>query len=308
MIWGGIDHERISLDESTCWAGEPSSKNNRPDGPRMVQQIRREMFEGNLIEAYSMAKGITGRKLNYGTNLPLGNLRLDFSHPDGDVHDYRRDLNLDTAVASVSYRVGQASFRRQVFASNPDHVIVVRLSCDRPSCLSCRISLDGAENPFGTRTHGHDTILLDGQAYETIHSDGKTGVSFHGRLQVVARGGETSAEDGRILVDGADTVILVVGLGTTFDGNDPVQACRGQVETAMARGYSSLLRDHVADHQQLFRRVVLDLGPSPHPELPTDERVKLVSRGRTDPHLSALPDVGMVRGTARCITFALSVQ
>jgi alpha-L-fucosidase 2 len=181
----------------------------------MVQEIRREMFKGNLIEAYSMAKGITGRKLNYGTNLPLGNLRLDFSHPDGDVHDYRRDLNLDTAVASVSYRVGQASFRRQVFASNPDHVIVVRLSCDRPSCLSCRISLDGAENPFGTRTHGHDTILLDGQAYETIHSDGKTGVSFHGRLQVVARGGETSAEDGRILVDGADTVILVVGLGTT---------------------------------------------------------------------------------------------
>ena len=288
MVWGVIERERFSLDESTCWAGEPSLENNDPSGPQVVRQIRQALFRNEIDQAERLAEGITGSKLNYGTNLPLGNLFIEFPHSESEITGYRRELDLDRAISGVTYLQGQDAYRRQAFASHPDQVIVVRLSCDRPEGLSCRVVLDGAENPFETRTEGADTIILDGQARETTHSDGKTGVAFHGRVRVIASSGTTMADSKGIVVQDATAVTLLIALGTTFDGAEPVAICERQIQAAASKSYQDLLSDHVADHQGLFRRVDLDLSLSPHPDWPTDARVRAVDKEHTDPQLAAL--------------------
>ena len=289
MVWGGVAEERISLNESTCWSGEASLENNNPDGPKIVAEVRKDLFDGKCAEAEEKAQALTGRKGNYGTNLPAGNLRLRFpAVGKEEISGYRRGLDLDTAVATVEYRAGRALHRREVFASNPDQVIVIRLTSDRPGGVSFEASLDGADQPHKTRAEAGDTLLLDGHAYETTHSDGKTGVAFHGRLRALSAGGSISARGDRLVVENADSAVLLLAMGTTFDRNDPMATCKNQIDAAAGKPFDVLRGAHIADHQRLFRRVSVSLGPSPNPGLPTDERLEAVRTGGTDPQLTAL--------------------
>jgi len=289
MVWGGVEQETIGLDEITCWSGEPSLENVNPEAKFLLPQVRALLFQEKFVEAEPLVQKLVGRKLNKGTHLPFGNLLLYFRHAPGQPQDYRRTLDLDRAVATVSYRVGDTSFRREILASHPDQVIVIRLTADRPKQISFEATLVGGQ-VGQSRPEAPDTLLLDGHAYEPLHSDGHTGVALHGRLRAIAEGGRVLVRDGdaRLMVDNANAVTLLIALGTTFGGKDPVALGRQQIETAAARPYAELCRRHVEDHGALLRRVALDLGPSPHTDWPTDRRLEAVRQGEEDPALAAL--------------------
>ena len=288
MIWGGVETERLSLNEATCWSGEASQSNCKPGGPDILPRVRELLFAGKHEEASEPLQSLLGQKLNYGTNLPFGNLWLRFQHKNETIRDYRRTLNLDTAVGRVTYRAGDASYQREVFASHPNRILVMRLTCDRPGGLTFEAELDGADQPHKSRIEGTDTLIIDGRAVETKHSDGKTGVAFHGRLRVIPTGGEMSVRGKRLAVNNADSAILLLALGTTFDGTDPLPVCQKQCGQAASESYEELLRQHTEDHQRLFRRVEIDLGPAPNPDWPTDRRIAAVREGKEDPQLTAL--------------------
>jgi alpha-L-fucosidase 2 len=288
MVYGGHRVERITLDESTFWSGEASSEADCRGNPALLAEIRQRLADGDVVAGHALAEGITGRKGNYGTNLRMGNLWLVFDHPLEGMSGYRRNLDLEQALAQVSYTWHGAEYRREVFASHPDEVLVVRLTCSRPGGLGLRLWLDGDEQPFSIRLEGDDALLMDCQARETTHSDGRTGVDGHVRLRVHAEGGTLSSYGCQIRVAGATAVTVLVAVATTWDGADPVRACQAQIAAASAQSYEALRAAHVADYQRLYGRASLDLGPAPHPDFPIDRRLAAVRAGEDDPHLCML--------------------
>lgn len=289
VVFGGVENEQLALNESTCWSGGPSETNEGPEGLAVMEEVRKLLFEDRVGEAAPLIKKSLGRKQNYGTHLPFGNLHLRFDHGGAVTADYRRELDIDTAVASVTYRAGETKFRREVLATHVDQVLVQRLTADRPGSLTFAVSIDGKPNPSQAKTVGEDTLELTGNAFEKVHSDGKTGVAILGLVKVIVEGGSEKAVDGTIVVTGADAATLVVALGTNLYGHDARATCERQLKAAALRCYDEIRREHVADHQELFRRVRLDLGGEKRAaEVPMDRRMAELKQGVADPALDAL--------------------
>jgi alpha-L-fucosidase 2 len=288
MVYGGSRAERIYLSDSTFWSGEASLANNTPNGPEIVAEVRRLLLAGDVPAGNKLAEQIEGRKLNYGTNLPFGNLRLYMMHSDDHLRNYRRELDLDTAIVTVSYDMDGITYRREVFASHIDGVLVIRLTCDRPGGLGMRVSLDGDEQPFEAYVEDAATLAMNVLAREHFHSDGKCGVAGHARLSVMAEGGQVHSYGAQIVVEGSNALTLLLAFESSFAEAEPAASCRARLAAASTKSYADLKQRHLADHKALFRRVAIDLGDSPHPDWSLDLRLAAVQAGEDDPALAAL--------------------
>lgn len=289
MVFGGVQRERIALNESTFWSGAPDLTHENPSGRGHLQEIRTLLFAGKFREATDlMQRHLLGRQGNYGTHLPVGDLLIEMEHPQEDVSGYVRELALDEASATVEYKMGRTRYRREVVASNPEGVIAVRLTADRPGALSFRVRIKGAQESTRVTSEGTQTLRFTADARESKHSNGKSGVSLAGRIRAEAKGGTVSTRGDAIEVTGATAATLWVAMATTFTENEPSPRCDQQIAKASAISYATLRRRHVQDHQALYRRVALELGTSSKVALATDERLARVRRGAEDPELSAL--------------------
>ena len=288
MVFGGVETERLALNESTFWSGSPDTSHDNPAARSHLAEIRKLLFAGEFREAQSLiSKHLLGRQGNYGTHLPVGDLLLQMHHEVAEVHDYRRTLDIEQGLAEVSYTLGGVHFTREVMTSHPDNVIALRLSADKPGQISFDLSFKSANLSGHTESRGTDTLLISEGARENKHSDGKTGVSLAGRIRALPSGGIISAQNQSLKIEGADSVILLIALNTTFNGGRPDTLSERQIDEAVRQGYEPIREAHVLDHQTLFRRVALDLGPSPTPQLPTDERMSRLRQGAIDPALEA---------------------
>jgi alpha-L-fucosidase 2 len=289
MIFGGAAHERIALNESTVWSGAPSTGHENPAALEHLARIRRLFFEGKYIEARDLcARYLLGRELSYGSHLPMADVRLEHVVSGDSIGSYRRMLNLDEAIARVEYLGGDGVHRTSEYiASNPDGVIAIRLTAAQPGLIGFRAAIDGGNLPFEARTEGDRTLVLTGQAREKKHSDGKTGVVFEVRVQVIPGGGVVHADGRQLSVEHADSAILLIAAATNYGGRNPEALSRSQLKTAAARSWDDLRKRHIADYQPLFRRVTIDLGAAASTRS-TSERLAAVRSGQPDPQLSAL--------------------
>ncbi|MHB8866263.1 MAG: glycosyl hydrolase family 95 catalytic domain-containing protein, partial [Pirellulaceae bacterium] len=212
---------------------------------------------------------------------------LHMGHAAGEVRDYRRDLDLDQAVAAVGYTLGEVRFTREIIASHSDQVVVVRLAADQPGNISFQMRFQANLAPSHVRVQGNDTLVVSADARETKHSDGNTGVSLSGLIRAVAEGGKVTAQGDVITVENADAATILIALNTTFQDDKPAESCEWQLAAAAALVYGVLRERHVADCQPLLRRMTLDLGSSGTAHLPTDERLERVRGGKDDPALAA---------------------
>ncbi len=286
MVFGGTDTARIALNESTVWSGEPSDQHENPRTREHLAEIRTALFEGRYAEAQGMCqKWVLGRERNYGSHLPMGDLLLRFAPSDAAVTEYRRELDMDQALARISYARGKAHYKTEVFCSNVDQVLVTRLSCDTPGGLSFDVELNGGNLPFESHAEGSDTLIITGSAYEKKHSNGRTGVAFRGQVKVVATGGEVTAGDGSLKVKNADAVLLLTAINTNYRNADAPALCKAQLDAAAGKSYERFRDAHITDHQRLFRRVSLDLGTTDAAAQPTDKRLEAFKAGGDDPQL-----------------------
>jgi alpha-L-fucosidase 2 len=288
MVFGGTAIERIALTESTVWSGAPSEKNINPMALENLERIRQLMFAGKYVEGGELCKEyLLGRPDSFGTNLPMANLELTCDE-DGSAQNYRRSLDLDEAIARVDYRRGPRSFHREIFSSHPDDVLVVRLRCSHTKSISCAISFGTLILP-GEVTREGNTLVLRGNAFERLHSNGRQGVAFEVRVRLLAEGGSVTGHDTGLRVTHADALTLHVVISTNYRGADASDRCARALEALEQRRFGQLRSAHVDDHQSLYRRVSLDLGvnPTAAPK-PTDERRKAMQTGEADPGLSAL--------------------
>jgi alpha-L-fucosidase 2 len=194
---------------------------------------------------------------------------------------------MDQATAAIGYSIAGVRFTREVIASHPDNVLAVRLTADQPGKLSFQLRFKANREPSHVQARGDDTLVITADARESKHSDGKTGVSLVGLIRAVADGGAVIAQGGSIEVRDADAVTLLISLNTTFNGSNPAERSETQLAAAAAQTYAALRQRHIADHQPIFRRVALDLGPSPAAQLPTDQRLARMRGGADDPDLVA---------------------
>jgi len=290
MVFGGVPTERIQLNESSLWSGWPQDADN-PEAAVALPEIRRLLFEGKYTEAQKLtfeklvcrgpgSGSGNGARGPYGSYVTLGDLRIAF---DGQASctGYRRELDLSTALATVAYRADGVAYRREAFASAPDHALVIRLTADRPRAITFAATLSRPECAE-VRSDGPRGLAMRG-----VLSDGK-GLRYVARLRAVAQGGSVSASDAGIRVEGANAVTLIVCAGTSFRGGDPERSTEEDIARAAGRGYEALRQAHVRDHRSLFGRVALELSGSDRRAVPTDERLRAYAAGQADTGLEAL--------------------
>ena len=288
MVFGGVNRERLQLNEGTLWAGGPYDPNS-PDALSTLPKVRTLILDGKYAEATSLvSKKIMARPLGQMPYETVGDLLLSF--PEGKVvENYRRELNLDTATSTVSYSSGGVRFSREVFASAPDRVIVVRLAADKPGQISFNAKIKTPQNAT-VETDGDDTLVMRGVNGDSQGIQGA--LKFQSRVKVIAKGGRTAADGNQLSVADADEVMLLIAIATSYRSfkdvsGDPEAIVKQQIVEAAKSSFTKLHQTQLADHQRLFRRVALDLGTSAATQLPTDERIQHFAEGN-DPQLAAL--------------------
>ena len=288
MVFGGIVEEHITLNEDTLWSGGPYDPTN-PEALAALPQVRALIFAGKYREAHRLAEAkMMARPLWQAAYQPVGSLLLRFPAL-AVVENYRRELDLDTAIARVSYRANGTSFTREIFASPIDQVIVVRLSADKPGQIEFSARLTSPQSATAT-TAGDDTLVLAGRNGKSPADPGK--LKFEARARVAAVGGKTTVGKDVITVQGADSATLLIAMATSFKSfkdvsGDPEELSKRQLAAAAAKSYPDLRAAHIAEHQRLFRRVTFDLPTSKAARLPTDERLLAFGKG-SDPQFAAL--------------------
>ena len=279
MVFGGVDAERLQLNEDTLWAGGPYDPAN-PEALAALPEVRRLLFEGKyreatqLADAKMMAKPL--RQMPYQT---VGDLLLKFPGVTA-ASDYRRDLNLDSAVVRVGYTAGGVRFTREVFASAPDQVIVARLAADKPGKIAFAATMASPQK-VAVRVDGGD-LVMEGTSGDAQGIKGAD--RFQARVRLRAEGGKVEAGPDGLAVSGADSAVLLVSAATSYVNykdvsGDPEARAKGYLAKVADKPYDKMLADHVADYQKLFHRVELDLGPAPANPRPTDERIKAFAEG-----------------------------
>ncbi len=295
MVFGGVVHERLQLNEDTLWAGRPYDPVN-PDAKAALPEVRRLLTEGRYGDAAALAgKSVMATPLAQMPYQTLGDLGLTFA-PVDVVERYRRDLDLPTATAHVSYTTGSVTFDREVFASAPDQVIVVRLTASRPGQIAFEARLHTPQRATVEATADGDLVMRgvngDGRG-ATPDGQPMTGaLRFESRVRVLTTGGTRTAAGDAIVVRGADAATLLIAAATSYRryddvSGDPAAAVAATLEGASRKTVDALHAAHVRDYRQLFDRVTLDLGPSTRAALPVDERVEAFASGG-DPSLASL--------------------
>jgi alpha-L-fucosidase 2 len=310
MVYGSAPIEQIQFNENTVWTGQPHSyahegaANALPGMRRLLQEMRmleREAFKldskgvappakAKLAEARAKQKQAEdlGTKdfmsvpLGQKKYQPCGDLWLDFPH-DKITH-YRRWLDLDTAKAVTEYKVGEVTFRREVFASHPARAIFMRVTADRPGCIDTLVRISSLHKESLVTVDG-PTLLLRGQVEPG-------GIRFESRAQLAVEGGTVSGEKEGLRVRGANSLVIRLVAATNFKSfrditADPAARCAELMAHVASSSWDDALKTHLADYQSLFRRVKLDLGRTPAADRPTDERIRGFAGGN-DLQLAAL--------------------
>lgn len=294
MVFGGTDKERIQFNDDTLWVGAPRDYSHK-DAVKYLPEIRQLLFDGKQKEAEKLAMeqfmSVPLRQMPYQ---PFGDLIIE-SAGHGTATDYRRELDLDQAVATTRYVVEGVTYTREVFSSHPDDIIVVRITADKPCKINFTTSITSPHQSVKIEAIGKDVLAMRGQVsnyfYKQIKLEIECAIKFEARLKVEAEGGQTEVTGEAIKVKDADAVTLILAGATNYRKfedltADPAKRCEVALKGIAPKKYDAMRQDHVADHQELFRRVVLDLGATDAMQNPTDKRLKTF--GPNDPQLATL--------------------
>ncbi|GAT62224.1 glycoside hydrolase family 95 protein [Paludibacter jiangxiensis] len=288
MIFGTPAVERIQLNEATVWAGSPNNNAN-PAAKEALPKVRQLIFEGKYGEAQRMVDEKMMPATNSGMPYQsMGDFYISFPG-HSNYTDYYRDLNIGKAVASVSYKVDGVTFRREVFSSFTDQVVIVRLTADKPGSISCNTLLTTPHQKYAI-FNDKDVLTLSGTTETHERQSGK--VRFCTQIKAKILGGSCSVKDAVISVQKADEVIFYISMATNFTdyktlSTDELSKCAGFLNKAMATPYSVAKQQHTAFYKKFFDRVDLNLGSNEAVNDPTDVRVKQF-HSRFDPQLAVL--------------------
>lgn len=302
LVPGGIALERISLSEDSAWSGGPQAADN-PESFAALAEARRLLFAGDYAAATSLinAKLVCRMGDNYGSFTLLSDLEIEQSGVEpSKVTGYRRELDLDRACATVRFTAEGTTYTRELFASQPDQVLVLRLRSDKPQALTFSVRLVRPMRQKGTAQQegpvlepkrglpvGADGLLISG---EFNNGSDPHGMDYAGRLRVLTSDGVVTEETNGLRITKASVALILIAMATDYHGDDPLRLTEAQVQKAGRKTFAELEEAHLEDHQALFRRVSLKLGDAHARQatIPTDRRLLEHNQGKPDPALEAL--------------------
>ncbi|TDE16140.1 glycoside hydrolase family 95 protein [Dyadobacter psychrotolerans] len=292
MVFGGLEREQIQLNEETIWAGGPGNNAHQDLFPTM-ERLREMIFKGDYKQAQDLANEAMPRRAaennNYGMPYQLaGDLMMDFPGHQMAT-DYRRDLDIQQAISSVSYAYNGVRYKREYFASYPDQVIIMRVTADKPGSISCKLALSTIQLVNKSEVR-NQRIYLTGRSGDVTNKKGQ--VEFVMAVQPVIKGGSLSTEGNSLVVKNASELTVFISIGTNFvnykDLSSNALKRAEQYLTAGAKQSITQLRArHTKDYQSYFNRVFLNLGQTEAMKKPTDQRVADFHQGN-DPQLASL--------------------
>ncbi|OQP64417.1 alpha-L-fucosidase [Niastella vici] len=312
MVFGGLVTERLQLNDNTLWSGYPEAGNN-PNGPTVLPQVRQAVFDGDYEKAAALWKKMQGP---YSARyLPMADLFWHLQVKDSVAATYYRDLDLNSAVATVRYKIGEVTYQRETFISYPAQVLVMRITADKKGAINGTLGLT-SKLKYKVTAPAANYLVLQGKApkfvanreYEpqqvvydslaiTPPYKGE-GLNFEVHVKIKTEGGTVHQLSDELSVQGANTVTIYLSDATSFngfdkspgyEGKDPAIAAKANLQKAWALSYEQLKGTHIRDYQSLFKRVdfklVTDLQVV---KQPTDERLKNYAAAPTDQQLQAL--------------------
>ncbi|WP_040392098.1 glycosyl hydrolase family 95 catalytic domain-containing protein [Catelliglobosispora koreensis] len=288
MVFGNTDTERLQLNEDTLWAGGPHDYSN-PQGAAALAQIRQMVFQNQWTQAQDrINQTMLGNPAGQLAYQPIGEVRLTLPAA-GTVSGYQRWLDLTTATTVVTYTANGIQYRREVIASAPDQVMAVRLTASAPGAISFTATFSTPQRATAGSPDS-TTISLDGRSGD--HRGIAGAVRFLTLAKAIATGGTTTSSGGTLRVSNADSVTLLISIGTSYVdfrtvNGDYQGIARRHLTAAQGTAYSTLLSRHTADYQQLYGRATIDLGRTPAADQPTDVRISQ-HNSVSDPQFSAL--------------------
>ena len=277
MVYGGADTEQIQLNEETFWSGSPHS-NNSTESMAHLQEVRELIFNGQEQEAHALldkyfVKGPHGMRF-----LPLGNVFLKFWNHQ-NAADYRRELCLDNATVSVSYRVGNVHYKRTAMASMADNVIAMKIEADKAGALNFALSFEGGLK--ASRQVAGNTLIA---TVDNCEQEGIKGALTAECRMWVESNGRLETTDGQMVVREASEATVYITAATNYVNYNDVSGRPSEKNAAVAEAlkglnFDSLWQRHVAQYQQQYGRVSLTLPTCERSTLPTDKRLDAFSKG-----------------------------
>lgn len=303
-VFGGVESDKIYLNDATLWSGEPVDPNMNPEAYENIPAIREALKNEDYKLADELQRKVQGKFSE--SYAPLGTMFIDFK-TEGKLQKYYRELDISNAVSTVIYEVDGVKYTREYFVSHPDKVFVIRLTSDKKEKLDFDIKfesllkykVEASDNELAASGYAPITALpsyLGDRENAVVFVEGK-GTRFSSLFSIQKTDGEMVQTENTLGVKNATEAVILVSIATSFNGFDKNPATEGldnvaiaqeQLKNASAKNYKQLKSAHLVDYQSFYKRVELDLGKTTAPDLPTNERLKRYAEGKEDLNLEIL--------------------
>ena len=312
MVFGGVKEELLQLNESTLWSGGPVKNNVNPGAKDVLPQVRAALKQGDYKKAEALTKKMQG--LYSESYMPLGDLKITQIYKDTAVSQYQRDLNIDKAISTTSYTVDGIQYKRTLFVSAPDQLMVLKITANQAGALNLQLHpqsiLENRPVVYGPTEMGlngrapsinfPNYVRYKNPAISYQDSTACNGMRFDYRIKIIHKDGQVQTDTAGIRIANASEIMVLISAATSFNGFDKCPDSQGLDENAIAAGwlakakgksYDQLLQNHVSDYQKYFHRVSFSLNDGIETEnakKPTNQRLIGYFNGAIDPSLESL--------------------
>jgi len=294
-FFGGVEQEQFALTEGSMWTGGPfrgdwEEFGVNPKARESLPVIRRAVVEGNIHLADSLSESdYLGGMQRFGHFTSIGDLNLRMDQHDQSWSNYTRSLDLSSSIGTVSYELDGVHYEREYFCSYPHKVLVMKITSDVAGSVGFELDMDILQGEYKTAV-SENSYVVSGVINE---GDAR---KFRVEVRAIPYGGESSAGEETLVIQQADSVVLLLSTATdyrqdypAYRGVDPMLTCAAIMDVAQGLGYDALRTAHIRDYQGLYQRVELNLGSDPVLNaLPTNERWERMRAGHSDNGLKEL--------------------
>ncbi|MES2332180.1 MAG: glycoside hydrolase family 95 protein [Bacteroidota bacterium] len=305
MDFGGVKEGLIQLNEATLWTGGPVDHDPNPNAPKYLQPVRDALFRDSINDAVKLLKKMQGPDTQMFQ--PLGDIIIKQPFA-GEVSNYYHDLNISNATSTTRFTHNNIEYTREIFSSNPDQVIVIRLKANKANALNFSVDVRH-ELQYQKIVTANKELVLKGKARITnderrnmkplIYTDNGScnGMRFQFRVKAITKDGTVSNNDTALIITHATEVVLYVSAATSFngfdkcpdkDGKDENKIAKALLDAAVSKNYTQLLQNHIKDYKKYFDRVDVSLGDNTADNIPTDARLDAYKKGAMDIGLEEL--------------------
>ena len=284
MVYGNPYYDTISLNEDSVWSGGYRERNNK-SALENLKKVRELLFEEKISEAEDIVRdAFCGTPINQRHYMPLGDFIID-QRGLGDIQNFKRRLDLETAVQSVEFSSNGINYTREVIASYPDNVLAVNIGADKKESINIRIHIDGRDDYFD-----NNSPVSDDEIFYYGGMGGEDGINFASYIKVVTTSGTVKRWGSYIKAEKCDEITILISCQTSYRYANYKKEAKDDIERASKLSFDNIKERHIRDYKKYYDRVRLQLvdNSEGNSALPTDERLENVKNGGRDNKLIEL--------------------